>query len=70
MSLIVLCGHPCSGKTTVCQKLAQRFQPFYSTVTVINPETTLGRDKNDAYRGLGVYLEGRVFLRWERCVGR
>ena len=51
MPLVVLCGQPSSGKTTVCRRLAERFLQRGLAVREIRIETDVALDKNEAYRG-------------------
>jgi tRNA uridine 5-carbamoylmethylation protein Kti12 len=50
MPLLLMCGQPCSGKTTVAKKLAELLREYGIEVVTIN-ETSLGLERNLAYKG-------------------
>ena len=50
MPLIVLCGIPGAGKTTVAKYISQHFSNLGKTTTVINEET-LNVSKEQGYKG-------------------
>lgn len=50
MPLVVLCGHPCSGKSHVAAQLAEMFRQKGVEVVVVD-EASLHLERNAAYRG-------------------
>ena len=50
MPLLVICGQPCSGKSTVAEKLADRLRHAGIEVQIKN-ESSVGTDRNMAYKG-------------------
>ena len=50
MPLIVLCGNPCCGKTTVATKLKQYFETQKNMVVNLINEESLGVNKNECYK--------------------
>lgn len=61
MPLIILSGHPCSGKTGIASQLEAKLRKLGLTVLIVS-ELSLGLDKNDAYKG---ELDSRVSQRDE-----
>lgn len=50
MPLIVVCGHPCSGKSKIAERVAKAIQQDGRHVVTISEESLhLGR--NDCYKG-------------------
>lgn len=50
MPLILICGQPCSGKSSVAAQLEQLLQAKGLEVVVVDEES-LHLDRNEAYRG-------------------
>lgn len=50
MPLILICGQPCSGKSSVAAQLEQVLQAKGLEVMVVDEES-LHLDRNEAYRG-------------------
>jgi len=50
MPLIVMCGNPCCGKTTVATKLKQYFETEKNMVVNLINEESLGVNKNECYK--------------------
>lgn len=51
MALVVICGQPCSGKSTVAETLKARFLEKAAAVVVVD-EPSLHLDKNVSYKGI------------------
>ena len=50
MALVVLCGQPCSGKSTVAAALKQLLEQHGMDVIIID-EPGLGMTRNESYKG-------------------
>ena len=50
MPLIVICGNPCCGKTTVANKLKEYFEKQKNLVVNLINEESLNVDKNECYK--------------------
>ncbi|XP_063678569.1 protein KTI12 homolog [Bolinopsis microptera] len=48
MPLVMMCGYPCSGKTTFTQKLQKHLEASHKTVVVISDDS-VGIDRNSTY---------------------
>lgn len=51
MPLIVLCGLPCSGKSTIAKKLVEKLEAAGIEI-LVKDETAVAPDRNAAYKGL------------------
>lgn len=51
MALIVVCGHPCSGKSAAARFLEEALQAAGAQTVVILGEDSLKLTKRDAYKG-------------------
>jgi tRNA uridine 5-carbamoylmethylation protein Kti12 len=51
MALIVICGHPCSGKSTVAQLLKKAIEASGAHTVVVLGEDSLNLTKPEAYKG-------------------
>lgn len=51
MPLVILCGHPASGKSTVASKLAESFTTLGFATTVVD-EPSLHLERNASYQGI------------------
>ncbi|KAG2438046.1 hypothetical protein HXX76_005658 [Chlamydomonas incerta] len=71
MPLVVVCGQPCSGKSTVAAKLVTLFQEAGLTVELVD-EPSLHLERNAAYTGTFNEKNTRAKLKsqTERVVGR
>lgn len=58
MPLIVMCGIPCSGKTTVTKKLAAYLEKETGKKVEVINEEALNLVKQDAYRGTSRAFQG------------
>ena len=53
MPLIIICGFPSSGKTTICQKLKEYVEcEKKKTVLIISEDELVRGSKNDIYSGI------------------
>lgn len=50
MALVVVCGQPCSGKSTVAAALKAALEQHKLEVTIID-EPGLGMTRNESYKG-------------------
>jgi protein KTI12 len=50
MPLIIMCGIPCSGKTTRAKEIKTYFEEKKKDVVLLNEEN-LGFNKNEYYKG-------------------
>ena len=48
MPLVMLCGYPCSGKTTLAEEIRTHLEGVGKTVVVIS-DHSLGVDRNSTY---------------------
>lgn len=69
MGLLVVCGVPCSGKTTRAKEVVEFLQQQGVTVHLLNEEA-LGIDKNTAYKDAQAekMLRGALLAEVERLV--
>ena len=51
MPLLIVCGQPCSGKSTITQRLAEKIKSLGTEVVVID-ERTIALDRNAAFQGM------------------
>ena len=51
MPLIVLCGYPASGKTSLCSQLQKYFEEQGIKVCVVSENNLVGNQKNETYSG-------------------
>lgn len=50
MPLVVLCGNPCSGKSSICRKIENECKNRGEQIDVLNDQI-LKLDRNEDYRG-------------------
>jgi protein KTI12 len=69
MALVVMCGQPCSGKSTVAMRLADSLQSAFATggdqrlaVRIID-ESSLHLGRNQSYAGVCFSLFEHAFIR-------
>ena len=52
MPLVMMCGYPCSGKTTFAQKLEKHLEALDKSVVTISDDS-VGVDRNITYHRSG-----------------
>ena len=60
MALVVFCGQPCSGKSTIAALLVKSLTDIGLSVKLID-EPTLNLDRNKSYSGQFVYTTLKIF---------
>ena len=50
MALVVICGQPCSGKSTIAEKLADRFRSFDMAVAIVDEPSLHMLARNESYK--------------------
>ena len=48
MPLVMMCGYPCSGKTTFVEKLQKHLEKLKKNVVIVSDDT-VGIDRNSTY---------------------
>ena len=51
MPLVMMCGYPCSGKTTFVEKLQKHLEKMKKNVVIVSDDT-VGIDRNSTYHRL------------------
>ncbi len=50
MPLLILCGQPCSGKSSIAGRIAAKLRTQGVDIQIVNEEV-IGLERNEAYKG-------------------
>lgn len=56
MALVIICGQPCSGKSTAAACLVKALEKTSNMPVILIDEPSLNLDRNNAYQGLSLPL--------------
>jgi protein KTI12 len=56
MAVVIICGQPCSGKSTAAACLTKALEKASNMPVILIDEPSLNLDRNSAYQGLSPLL--------------
>lgn len=65
MALVVMCGQPCSGKSSAAAALIKALEKAKSKPVSLINEPSLNLDRNESFKGMKIEFEYHDMLRRE-----
>ena len=63
MPLVMMCGYPCSGKTTFVEKLQKHLEKMKKNVVIVSDDS-VGIDRNSTYHRLEITLRVKGIIKF------